>query len=71
LILGKELHPGIGLCLRRKGKTEPLGELHKVGRVVRCGVEHGHNAARGAWGGLTEWHTIVQEQGGIRVELLS
>jgi hypothetical protein len=73
LILGKELHPGFGSCSRRRrnGKTELQGELCEVGRVVRCGVEHGHNTARGAQGGLTEWHRTGQEQGGIRVKLLS
>jgi hypothetical protein len=54
-----------------EGRTEPQGELRKVGRDVRCGVEHGHNAARGAQAGLTEWHRTGQERGSIRVELLS
>jgi hypothetical protein len=72
LILGKELRPGFGSCpMRRKGKTNPLGELCEVGRVVCHEVEHGHNAARGMHGGLTEWHRMGQERGGIRVELLS
>jgi hypothetical protein len=71
LILGKELRLGFGLCpRRRKGKTELQGELREVGRVVQCGVEHGHNTARGARDGLTEWHRTGQEQGSIRVELL-
>jgi hypothetical protein len=69
--LGKELVPGFGSRLRRKEKIGPQGELHKVGRVVRCEVEHEHNAARGAWGGLTKWHLVGQEQGGFEVELLS
>jgi hypothetical protein len=55
----------------RKGKIRPQGELHEVGRVVRCEVEHGHNAARGTQGGLTKWHLAGQERGGIGVELLS
>jgi hypothetical protein len=42
--LGKGL-PGFGLRPRRKGKIGPQDELHKVGMVVRCEVEHGHNAA--------------------------
>jgi hypothetical protein len=47
LILGKELRPSFGLYpRRRKGKTKTQGELCEVGRVVQCGVEYGHNAAR-------------------------
>jgi hypothetical protein len=62
LILGKELHLGFGSCSwRRKRKTELQGELREVGRVVRCGVDYGHNVARGAQGGLTEWHRTGQE----------
>jgi hypothetical protein len=72
LLFGKDLHLGFGLCpRRRKGKTGPKYELQEVGRVVRCGVEHGHNVARGARGGLTDYHRIGQERGGIRVELLN
>jgi hypothetical protein len=71
-ILGEELRPSFGSCpRRRKGKTEPQDELREVGRVIRCRVEHEHNATRGAWGGLTKWHRTGQERGGIRVELLS
>jgi hypothetical protein len=69
--LGEELLPGFGSHLRMKGKFGPQGELRKVGRVVRCEVEHGHNAARGTWGVLTKWHTVGHERGGTRVELLS
>jgi hypothetical protein len=69
--LGKELLPGFGSRPRRKGKIGPQGKLRKVGRVVRCEVEHGHNAARGMWGGLTKWHTVGQDRGDIRIELLS
>jgi hypothetical protein len=69
--LGKELLPDFGSCSRRKGKIGPQGELREVGRVVRCEVEHGNNAAPGVWGGLTKWHVAGQERGGIRVELLS
>jgi hypothetical protein len=72
LILGKVLNPSFGSCpRRRKGKTEPQGELREVGRVVRCGVEHGNNTARVVRGGLIEWHRIGQERGSIGVEFLS
>jgi hypothetical protein len=51
--LGKELSPGFGLRQRRKkGKTGLQGELREVGGVVRCGVEHWHNTARGMYGRL-------------------
>jgi hypothetical protein len=66
--LGKEL-PGFGSRLRRKGKIRPQSELREMGRVVRYEVEHGHNVARGARGGLTKWHTVGQERGDIGVEL--
>jgi hypothetical protein len=69
--LGKELLPGFGSRLWRKGKIGSQGELREVGRVVQSEVEHGHNAAQGAQGGLTKWHTTGQERGGIGVELLS
>jgi hypothetical protein len=69
--LGKELLPSFGSHQRSKGKIGLQGELREVGMVVRCEVEHGHNAARGARGGLTQWHTVGQERGGIGVEWLS
>jgi hypothetical protein len=69
--LGKELLPGFSSRPRRKGKIGPQGELREVGRVVRCEVEHGHNATQGTRGGLTKWHMVGQERGGIGVELLS
>jgi hypothetical protein len=69
--LGKELLLGFGSHPRWKAKIGPQGELHEVGKAVRCEVEHGHNAARGAQGGFTKWHTAGQERGSIKVELLS
>jgi hypothetical protein len=42
LILGKELHPGFGSCLRRrKGRTGPQGELREVSKVVDTGLSMG------------------------------
>jgi hypothetical protein len=38
----------VGYCLRKQKWNGPAGGLRVVGTVVRCGVELGHNAARGA-----------------------
>jgi hypothetical protein len=57
--------------LRKEKGNGLAGGLREVGRVVRCRIEHGHNAAWGVRGGLTKWHMMGQKQGDIGVEMLS